>query len=79
MVDERHLSKQYFSILKNIWYYENTIESINMEKLKQMTADEIHFLIFSTKSKIAHIEVFNIFIYIFFKKIMDKFVLFVMN
>jgi len=52
-----------------------SIESINMNNLKQMTEDELNFLIFSTESKIAHLQVSNIFIYIFFKKIMDKFVL----
>jgi len=56
-----------------------SMESINMDKLKQMTAEEINFLIFSTESKITYLQVSNIFIYIFFKKIMDKFVLGPMN
>jgi len=56
-----------------------SIESINMDNLKQMTAEEINFLIFSTESKIAYLQVSNIFIYIFFKKIMDKLVLCPMN
>lgn len=57
--DEKHSSKQYFLVLKNIWFCENTmgsIESINMDNLKQMTAEEINFLIFSTESKIAYLQ-----------------------
>ncbi|CAI6344316.1 unnamed protein product [Macrosiphum euphorbiae] len=57
--DKEPSSKQYFLVLKNIWYCENTMgsmESINMDKLKQMTAEEINFLIFSTESKITYLQ-----------------------
>jgi len=60
MEDESNLSKKYFLVLKNIWFCENTMigmESNNIENLQQMNAEELHFLIFSTESKITYLQV----------------------
>jgi len=65
--DENNLPKQFFLLLKNIWYCENTmisIDSINIDNLKQMTIEEIHFLIISTETKIGYLQVCNINIYL---------------
>ncbi|XP_060833475.1 condensin complex subunit 1 [Rhopalosiphum padi] len=59
MEDESNLSKKYFLVLKNIWFCENTMigmESNNIENLQQMNAEELHFLIFSTESKITYLQ-----------------------
>jgi len=63
--DGNNLSKQYFLVLKNIWYYENSVlsmESNDINNFKQMNTEELHFLIFSTESKITYLQVSNIFI-----------------
>jgi len=66
--DENNLSKKYYLALKNIWYYENTMISMelsNIENLQQMNAEELHFLIFSTESKITYLEVSIQYIYFY--------------
>jgi len=54
------LPKQFYFLLKNIWYCENTMismDSINIDNLKQMNIEEIHFLIISTETKIVYLQV----------------------
>lgn len=60
MEDENNLSEQYIFALKNIWYYENPMISMdlnNIEKLQRMNSEELHMLIFSTELKIMHLQV----------------------
>lgn len=61
--DLKDLSQQYFLVLKNIWYYENSMEFVNIDKYKQMDEEEIQTLMYSTKSKIEYLQVSYVFIF----------------
>ncbi|CAH1732771.1 unnamed protein product [Aphis gossypii] len=57
--DENNLSDQYIIVLKNIWYYENPMISMdlnNIEKLQRMNSNDLHMHIFSTELKIMHLQ-----------------------
>lgn len=60
MEDKNNLSDQYIFALKNIWYYENSMISMNLnniEKLQRMNSDDLHMHIFSTELNIMHLQV----------------------
>lgn len=63
--DENNLSEQFFSLMKEIWWYENTESSNvsnNCEKYEQMSAEELSHEIYTTESKIEYLEVLNLLI-----------------
>lgn len=60
MEDENNLSDQYIFALKNIWYSENSMISMNLNniaELQQMNSEELHMHVFSTELKIMHLQV----------------------
>lgn len=60
MKDEEHLAEQFTLLFKNIWYHENSRTEVKLNNTnvsEQFISEELHLKIFSTKSKIAYLQV----------------------